>query len=207
MVSYGLKVITPPAEDAVSLDEAKLWCKVTHAAEDNLILELVDGATKWCQEYTRRQFVTATLRLTLNAFPTRPFPAGQDGWMYPWDTWNVLTLPKSPLISVTSVAYTDPDGASQTFSTGSYQVDTGTEPGLVILGDGLSWPSTKVINGAVSVTFQAGYGAASAVPGGIKAAIKSLVLYWRMHRGDDGMNVPDSIKEMLSLYRTNVLGY
>lgn len=210
MLPYGLSVVTPSTEDPVSLEEVKLWCKVTHNAENELLNELVSAATKWCEEFTRRQFVTATLRLTLSGFPNGSYWWKSTGKSAsnlspPWDAWNVLSLPKPPLIDVTSVDYTGPDGEAQTFAAESYQVNATSDPGVLVLADGSFWPDTKVMAGAVTVTYRAGYGNPSAVPGGIKVAIKSLVSYWRMHRGDDGMVTPETIKNMLWIYRTNLI--
>ena len=172
-----------PAAEVLSTAEAKSHLKVTSSDEDTLIDSYVAAARVWCETFTGRQFVTATWELVLDRFPG-------DEILIPW----------APLQSVSSIAYTDANGDAQTVATSVYTVDTKSVPGQVYLAYGQSWPSTQAIRNAVTVTFVAGYGAASAVPENIRTAVRLLVGHYYEHRGDE-VAAPQVVKDILWQYR------
>ncbi len=69
---------------------------------------------------------------------------------------------------MSAITYVDNDGATQTLAADQYLVDAKSAPGRITPAYGLVWPVTRWQNNAVCVRFVAGYGAASAVPQGIK---------------------------------------
>lgn len=160
-------VVTPPAEEPVTLAEAKLHLRVDHAEDDALIAALIVSARQVCELRLDRAIVTQTL----DAFLDR-WPCGS-AW---WDRGRIA-LPRPPLQSVASVTYTDTAGAAQTWPPADYQVVTGTQ-GLVLPAYGKSWPSARNQAEAIRVQFVAGYGAASAVPACINQAILMLIAHW-----------------------------
>ena len=77
---------------------------------------------------------------------------------------------------MTTIQYVDTAGDTQTLSSSVYNVDIYQEPGRISEAYGQQWPTTRIINNAVIVTYVAGYGATAAtVPQGIKDAIMILV--------------------------------
>lgn len=182
---YGLTLTSAPAEEPVSLAELKAWLRVDHSAHDVPVAAIGAAARDYVEKRIGRQLVLATYRLTLDGFP---WPGG----------WNYLTnpavfpdphtirLPKAPLQSVSSVEYFDLAGTLQTLAASTYDVDATTDPGRVQLAMNKVWPVTLLRPGAVRITYVAGYGAASAVPEMLKAAIKMLALFWyEPSRGDN----------------------
>jgi len=156
---------TAPALLPVTLAEMMLHLRVDETAENDLVSSLIDAATKYVEEITRRQFLNATYVWTLDRFT------------------SVLRPPRAPLSSVTSIAYTDTAGDSQTVTASDYVVDKASEPGRIVEAVGEVWPTTRQIIDAVTVTFIAGYGAtAASTPEGIKAAIKLYVADLFEHR-------------------------
>lgn len=153
-------VITPPAEEPVTRVEAKLHLRVDHTADDDLIDRLITAARQRVENATWRALVTQTLELTLDA----------------WPGGNRLELPRPPLVSVTSVTYTNSDGQATVWSSSLYQVITQGTPGRIVPAYGESWPTAtlRAANG-IAVRYVAGYGAAAAVPALLKAAILLLV--------------------------------
>lgn len=149
----GLVLVTPPAEEPVSLAEAKLYLRVDHTEEDALISALILTAREYVEMYTRRQLVTASWRLTLDCWP-----------------WCIRP-PRPPLATVTTVAYLDSAEVLQVLDPTTYRVDTSREPGRILLAAGASWPAAAPVPGAVQVEYTAGYGAASAVPVTFKQAM------------------------------------
>jgi uncharacterized phiE125 gp8 family phage protein len=72
-----------------------------------------------------------------------------------------------PIDSVASVKYLDADLVEQTLAATDYLVDKDSEPGLVYLKPGKSWPSTASAKNAVRVRYTCGYGA-GACPQAVK---------------------------------------
>ncbi len=170
----SLIVSSAPSTEPVTLAEAKFHIRVDHDELDDLINELITSAREAAETFTNRTFVDTTFIYKINGFP----PSGLVD--------SHILLPRSPLDSVSSVAYLDINGSSQTLATSVYEVDTSSIPGRVRLKIDKVWPSTQLHPEVVTITFIAGYGAASVVPSAIKVAVKMLVsdLYehpeWRL---------------------------
>ncbi|MCR4267087.1 head-tail connector protein [Nitratireductor sp. ZSWI3] len=154
----GLKLITPPDGEPVTLEELKHWSRVDFDDDDALIAANGAAAREFCETATGKQFVAATWELTTRSLGRGPF-----------------VLPKPPLRSVESIAYRDMSGALQVLDPSEYLVAPG-EPGTVEPVS--SWPATANRPDAVVITFEAGYGDAAAVPDKIKVAIKGLAAHW-----------------------------
>lgn len=156
----ALTLVSNPAEEPVTLIEAKAHLRVDVADDDALIAGLIVAARQHVEQFTRRVLVTQTWDLFLDE----------------WPEGNCLVLPLPHLVSVTGVYYTPDGGVEQTFGAGSYLVDAASEPGRVVLKTTAAWPgdSLQPVNG-VRVRFVAGYGGRAAVPSGIKQAIKLIV--------------------------------
>lgn len=153
-----------PAEEPVSLDEAKAWMKLEITAADDVITRLIKAARGKYERDTRLQLVNATYTLKLDFFPTGS---------------GVIELPRPPLSSVSSIQYVDETGTTQTLAASKYQTDTDSRPGRVKPDvDEVTWPATEIgtIN-AVTITFVAGYGDAADVPERHKMAIETLILF------------------------------
>lgn len=173
-----LIVVTNPTLEPVSVDEAKAHLRVDTASEDDLIKGWIAAARRWCETYTNRRFINTTIRYTLDAFS------------------DEMEIPVSPLASVSSITYTDVDGASQTLSASVYQVDTYSQPGRVVLAYNQTWPliRSEVVN-PVQINAVVGYGATpDSVPDGIKAAIKLLVGHWFEHR--EAVNIGNIVNDI-----------
>jgi uncharacterized phiE125 gp8 family phage protein len=167
----GLIVTTPPDVQPITLDEARLHLLHDDGTaddhdDDTLIESLIIAATEYVEKRTRQVFITRTFQLTLDSFPS----------------CRTITLPRPPLVSVTSIVYTDAAGDQQTLSASVYTVDVATRPGRIVLKSGQGWPQTTDDANAVTITFSAGYGDADAVPELLKAAIKLLVGHWFENR-------------------------
>lgn len=152
----ALKLITAPAAEPISVSEAKAHMRVDTTADDTYIGTIITAARQNVEAHLRRALITQTWELVLDGFP-----GGE------------VRLPKPPLVSVTSVKYTDVDGVESTFSSASYLVDTDAEPGRVVLKSGETWPAVTLREAsAVRIRYVVGYGAAgSAVPVAIRQAV------------------------------------
>ncbi len=161
----SLQLVTPPAEEPVSLAEAKLHLRVDVDDDDALIGSIISAARQTAETLTGRQLITSRWKLVLDAFPCQ-----------------TILLAKCPVQSVVNIQYLDMNGMSQTLPLIDYVVDTACEPARITPVFGKTWPPTLPQIGAVTITFDAGYGAASAVPEGIKSWIKLRVGSLYAHR-------------------------
>ena len=151
-------------QSPVTLDEVKKHLRVEHTDDDQYINALCLAATSWAEKFQHRTYVKRPRTMVLDKFPMVIRPK------YP------------PLISVTSIVYIDLNGDSQTLAASQYRVDTVTEPGRITEAYEVSWPDTRDITNAVTITYIAGYGTEAAVPDEIKAAIKLMVGHLYEHR-------------------------
>ena len=130
-----LKPISGPAEEPVTLADAKLTLRVDHAEDDSRIQRMIGAAREEAEQITGRRFGLQTWELVLDAFE------------------STITLPSPPVTSVTSIKYDDAAGAEQTLAGAAYRV-RGSEP--AIISPVTSWPSTFSGVAAVRVRFECG---------------------------------------------------
>lgn len=209
---YGLIQTAAPAEEPVTLAEAKLWCRVDTdlTVDDALITALIPAARIYVETFTGRQLVTATYRLTLDRWPVDedgelPSDAGSGGGGV-----GVIRPPRPPLQGVTLLRYVDSTTELETtLAAADYQVDTATEPGRIIPAIDESWPFIADQLAAVKVIYTAGYGNAAAVPDGIKVAMRMLITSWYQNRSATGTDklasVPHGVEMLLWSFRTGSL--
>lgn len=153
-------VTTAAAAEPLSLTDAKLHLRVDHSDEDSLIGACITASRQYVEARINRVLVTSTLTLTQDRFPCLS---------------GVIEINRCPVQTVTSVQYVDTDGVTQTLSASLYTLDATSEPARLVPAYTQWWPTTRGHIHDVTVTFTAGYGAASAVPEGIKSAMRLLV--------------------------------
>lgn len=93
-----------------------------------------------------------------------------------WSSGDSLTLPYSPVSSAPSsaIVYKKSTGASTTFSSTAWEVDTASDPGRIALGYGEDWPTDTLWNvNPIRVEFKVGYSSHST---GIPEAITNAML-------------------------------
>lgn len=188
-MSYGLTLYTAATEEPVSILEARAQCSVTGMEHhDARLNSLNSAARKWAEDYTNRQFCTATWDLQIDRFPYG---------------YGKIYIPRAPLRSITSITYLESAaGASTTLSSSDYRVLTSREPGEVTAAFGVALPSVYPVNGTVTIRFSAGYGAASAVPSQIKDAIKlKLEQLFRISVGEDANGFEETAMSLLESCR------
>jgi uncharacterized phiE125 gp8 family phage protein len=149
------------------LAEAKLHLRVDFSDEDTLIAALISAARQAAETITGRQIVTARWKLVLDAFPGPSLmgvPAGRPFTL----PGHAILIPKAPVQSIVSIDYLDMGSVQRTMPSANYVADLACEPARITPVFGQIWPITLPQIGAVSVTFDAGWGNAASVPEGIK---------------------------------------
>lgn len=191
MCGWAIKQTAAPAEEPITLAEAKLHLRVDSNDDDTLITNLIVAAREWCEGFQNRAYITQSYVLTMDRFPRRDF----------------IRIPRPPLQSIASVKYTSSEGIVMTIDPGDYQVDTNSEPGRIVLAVGKSWPATTLqAANAVAIDFTAGYGTASDVPQAVKQAMLLLIGGWYEQReylliGRPTQEVPFAVTALLSQAR------
>ncbi len=170
----SLQLVTAPTEEPVTLVEAKLHLRVDFSDDDLLITALIAAARQAAETLTGRQLVTARWKYILDSFPGPSLmgvPAGKTFTL----PGHAILIPKAPVQSIVSIDYLDMNRTAQTMSSVNYATDLACEPARITPIFGQIWPINLPEIGAVSVTFDAGYGTATDVPEGIKSWIKLRV--------------------------------
>lgn len=198
MAALVLKVKTAPAEEPVTLAEAKNHLRVDDGltADDSLIGVLITAARERVEALTNRAIIDTEFEYFLQEFPSAGHQHhgatihGHHGHHDKGDVSSLeshlihgqaddIVLPRSaPLISVSAVEYTDEDDVTKTVPSSIYRQDLVREPGRIVLKNDEEWPTdfTDLASvNPVKVTYRAGFADAAAVPASIKQAILLIV--------------------------------
>lgn len=141
----------------VDLTLAKAQLRVTHSSEDSLITQYIASAKAWIERYTRLLIEEDEVTDTFTEFG------------------DYLTLSRGPFGELTTIAYTDTDGASQEVS-GARVQDGRIYPPT----DG--WPVIQDYS-TISATYVAGYGDAyNPAPEELTQAQLLLIAHWYANR-------------------------
>lgn len=155
------RLITAPIAEPLTVSEVREHCRLDSTTEDVLLEGLIAAARQHVEAVTGRALVTQTWELRLPDFQT------------------VITLPKAPAQSVSSITYVDASGATQTLASTVYQVllDGGpsAQSARVVEAYGQVWPGSRGHAEDVRVRYVAGYGLPSAVPAPLRHAMLLLV--------------------------------
>ena len=154
---------TQPTVEPISLSEIKSHLRLTTTAaeaaaytnEDDLLNRLITAARTQAEQETGRRFITQTLTMYLNGWPSERY----------------IRIPYPPLQSATVTYRLEGEGDyDNTLSI--VDTDIVSEPGRIILQPNESWPSgTLYTDKPIKIVFVCGYGLAVAVPENIKDAI------------------------------------
>lgn len=168
----------------------KLHSHIDTSADDAEVAALVSAATQDTEAILWRTLCTTTYTLTMDRFPCDDY----------------IDLPRPPLQSVTHVKYYDASDTLQTLSASDYDVDTSTEPGRIYIDRSVGWPAVYDKRNAIEIRYVAGYGAASAVPEGIKQSIRMKAAHWYENReasivGVSVASTPMAAERLDTLYK------
>lgn len=161
-----------PTTTAITLNDAKSHLNVSSTADDALITSQIKAATQLLENKCSRCFVTQTRVLKADTFFDSRY-----------SYCNRLYPVRSPLKSVTSIAYLDENGASTTLPSSDYVVSTGDQPGFVAPSYNATWPDVYAQPNSVTITYVAGHSTVSSgVPENVKQAVRMVVGHWYRNR-------------------------
>jgi uncharacterized phiE125 gp8 family phage protein len=187
MISY---LLAGPAEEPVSLAEAKAFLRLDADNDDGLVLTLISAARLHVESVTGRALVNQNWRLVLDAWPV-------DG---------VVTLPVSPLVSLTVITAYDAQGDDHVVPMAQFEAATGVTPARLILPRTVDGMPVLRERFGIEVDYVAGFGDATDVPSDLKRGVLALVAHWYEHRdavlvAGSGAVIPPGFGQMISPYR------
>ena len=184
----GIKLITPPAVEPITLADAKAFLRVDGTDDVSIISAFLTAARMYCEQHTQRQFITATYKVTADFFPlyagtqfawpffqqlpANSFQAGQYGYVQVTDygvqappDLTKLTLPNWGNISLPKPPLQSITSIQYIDTTGTLQTWSNTNYQVVstiepgYIKPNNGWPSIMPNTAeAVSITYVAGYG-------------------------------------------------
>lgn len=165
---YGLRLITGPSVEPISLNEVKAQLRIDGSADDTLLTSYIAAARAYVESTTGLALNTQTWEMTLHDWPYGS---------------NPIVLPKQPVQSITTITYADQANQTQTLASSVYEIDVTRTPAFITLTENSDWPDIYDKQAAITIRFVAGYGAtAASVPEPIRQAMLLLVGHWYANR-------------------------
>ncbi|MBK8200057.1 MAG: hypothetical protein IPK75_17050 [Acidobacteria bacterium] len=174
-----LTVITPPAEEPLTLAAAKDFLRLGTNAEDALVGELIKAGRAQVEASTGLALVERTLKRRWAAWPHGLLRGG-------------VKLRPGPAKALVSVVRVDAEGGEELL-TGRFTL----LGGRLRLRPFAGLPVVP-LGGAIEVTFVAGYGAAADVPEDLVHAVKLWGQAAYLAGGDRRGGVPDELAAVLA---------
>jgi uncharacterized phiE125 gp8 family phage protein len=172
-----LRLIEAATTHPVSLDDAKLHCRVVDTDQDSVLQAIVIAAEEFVAQRTGRRLAPETHRIERSCW------------------WSCdLAIPAAPLRTVTEVSYLDAEGDEIVVDPSSYRWRRTPAGGEIWLLDSFDLPElAEERKDAVRITLEAGYSDPAETPSSgddpeltlpvrIRQAILLLVGHWFEHR-------------------------
>jgi uncharacterized phiE125 gp8 family phage protein len=153
-------IATAPTTEPVTIADARIYIRAItgDTTEDAAIIEpLITAAREYCENVTGRAMAAQTIEA------------------YPEGFESIMKLPRPPLVSITSIKYTNDEGTETTMSATNYLTDTvGGRVAIKVI------PSfTPALVNPIKITYAAGY---TASPKLLRQAMLLLIGHWYTNR-------------------------
>ena len=180
-------LLTAPAVEPLSLDEAKAYLRVETTDDDAVIGALISGSRIHIEAQTRRALITQSWRLSADAWP-------EDG------RWPVVP---APLQTLTAARVYDFDNVAHDVDLQAFVPDLG---GSALGFAPWALPAPGRLIAGVELDVTVGYGVAAAnVPEALRQAIRLLVAHWYENRGLAAVGtvtvLPSTVAALIAPYR------
>ena len=201
----GLQVTTAPTVEPLNLQEVKEYLRVEDSTDERVLRPYIESVRRIAEEHMGRALMSQTLTLFIDAFDELEDPLWEGMRTAPYLNFykNYISLPRSPVTSVTSVSTFNDSDTESTMASTRYYVDNVREPARIVLRQGETFPTALRVANAIKVVYVAGYTSAYAIPEPIKMGMLQHIAYMYEHRGDmyeAKAPLPPAIKTMYSPY-------
>ena len=206
----GISVITDTTTEPLTTAYVRDYLRVDDTIDNTIIDNLIKSARILTENYTGRTLCNKTLKLSVD-FVNELDHDLWEGMRVAPDLalkQNYITLPQSPVSSITHIKYYDDSDNATTYASTKYYLDSVRVPARVVLRNGEQWPTGLRVANGIEITYVAGFGAnATDVPEAMRLAVSQLVAYLYENRGDmDALAVPPSVMPLLQPYRILGIG-
>ena len=185
----SLTLLTPPAQEPVTLADMKAWLRIDGVEEDGLITALMMSARLSIETITSKALITQSWRMMLDQ----------------WPSISIIEVPLAPLQLLIAARIYTADGSTMALAVGDFRVEISAkqQPRLALLK---RQPPPMMPIAGIELDCVAGYGDdGTSVPEPLKLALKMLVAFWFVNRGDEPTGVPlkwpDEISRLLAPYQ------
>lgn len=210
-VSRGsFRVVQPPMIEPISIDQAIAHLRLNPDDVDLLDLQAkITEARAATEDYIGRALAPQVLELATDSFPASQY----DGFLAE-SAFNELELPMPPVIAIESVNYLDETGIDTLLELNGYVLDYHSQPAVVYLPYGATWPAIARGRNAVRIRYMAGYDTPGGspdnhpLPPAILAAMKLMLghLWENRELSSDATitEIPLGFVSLLRLYQTRI---
>lgn len=176
-----ITITTPPASEPISLAEAKLFLRVDHSAEDDLIALLITAAREAVEAAIGRALITRRVRESL------------DIWVREAAQGAVLGL--GPVTDVVAVRLLADNGAQSVLDSERYRLDGNRDRPRLVFVDGL--PATLRQIGGIEIEYDCGYAdEAEDLPVALRLATLQIVAsLYELRQG--GGPIPEAARALM----------
>jgi len=187
----SLTLVSPPAVEPITLDQAKARLRISDDSQNTHILHLIRAARERVELETGRALITQS-------------------WLERRDQWDEggrilafatrFRLLKPPLISIESITTYDASDTPSIWDPAAYFIDTMSEPGRISLKPDSAFPIPGRKIAGLEIRFTCGYGpAASDIPASLIEAVGQMV----EATATDGVEtvLPKSVQSLLAPWR------
>jgi uncharacterized phiE125 gp8 family phage protein len=181
-------LLTPPALEPWTLDEAKAFLRVEHDDDDAVITSLIAAARGQIEAQTRCGLIAQTWRVVRNVWP-------EDGR---------IALRIGPLRNVIAARTFTSDNVAIAVDIGRFVPD---KTSGIISAPPWSLPPPGRSVAGIEIDVEIGFGTtAAAIPQVLRHAVRSLVAHWYDNRGLIAIGgkvamLPGSVNAMIASYR------
>lgn len=182
-----LELLSGPAAEPLSRDEAKAFLRIDHDADDLLLDALIPAARRLVEQACGRILLEQDFAFTRDAWPAS----------------GVIVLPIAPVRAILSAAVEGVDGTPVPVPEGALTLQGERAPALIHV-DGARVPLPAPAFGGITLTLRAGYGAeASDVPADLVQAVRLTAAHFYEFRDGAGAStaLPEMVMALIAPYR------
>lgn len=162
-------LVTPPAQEPISLTEAKAHLRMVHNDEDALIASLITASRRHVEAQTGLVLIAQEWQILIDEWPLA----------------GTVDLATAPLLSVDEVAIFGEEDDKAVVDPAHYYADLASRPPRLMLRGSRLWPAPARAGNGIGITVTAGFGiSGDNVPSELRQAILLLVAHWYEHRGN-----------------------
>jgi len=134
------RIVTSSVHEPVSLERGKRHLRIDNDDSDDLLRSYLRSAREWCEYYSGRAFLWQHISANQNDLVD-----------------CIISLPRPPLITISSITYIDQNGSTKTVTSTIYAADISSEPGLIVKSYNQDWPIVRGHHHDVAINYIAGY--------------------------------------------------